>query len=39
MRSFLGVSRNGPIAALLGDMGWVPLTVVTKYHALDVGLN
>ena len=25
MRSFLGVSRNAPIAALLGDMGWLPL--------------
>ena len=34
MRSFLGVSRNAPIAALLGDMGWLPITTVTKISCI-----
>ena len=34
MRSFLGVSRNAPIAALLGDMGWLPITTITKISCI-----
>ena len=30
MSSFLGASRNVPIAALIGDMGWLPITTITK---------
>ena len=36
MRSFLGVSRNAPIAALLGDMGWLPITTITKIFLLKL---
>ena len=39
MRSFLGVSRNAPIAALLGDMGWLPITTITKISCIDFGLG
>ena len=35
MRSFLGVSRNAPIAALLGDMGWLPITTITKISCIE----
>ena len=34
MRSFLGVSRNALIAALLGDMGWLPITTITKISCI-----
>ena len=34
MRSFLSVSRNAPIAALLGDMGWLPITTITKISCI-----
>ena len=34
MRSFLGVSRNVPIAALLGDMGWLPITTIIKISCI-----
>ena len=30
MRSFLGLGRNAPIAALLGDMGWYPMSIITQ---------
>ena len=30
MRSFIGVGRNAPISALLGDMGWLPMHALTK---------
>ena len=30
MGSFLGVGRNAPIAALLGDMGWYPMSIITQ---------
>ena len=30
MRSFIGVGRNAPISALLGDMGWPPISASTK---------
>ena len=30
MRSFLGASRNALNAALLGDMGWLPIATITK---------
>ena len=34
MRSFLGVGRNAPIAALLGDMGWLPIRTITKISCI-----
>ena len=34
MRSFLGVGRNAPIAALIGDMGWLPIATVTKIDCI-----
>ncbi len=30
MRSFLGVVRNAPIVTLIGDMGWAPISIITK---------
>ena len=30
MRSFLGVGRNAPIVTLIGDMGWAPISIITK---------
>ena len=33
-RSFLGVSRNALIAVLLGDMGWLPITTITKISCI-----
>ena len=30
MRSCLGLDRNAPIAALLGDMGWYPMSIITQ---------
>ena len=30
MRSFLGLGRNAPYSALIGDTGWQPLSVTTK---------
>ena len=33
MRYFLGVGKNFPIAALYGDMGWIPVWIT---HALTV---
>ena len=34
MRSFLGVGRNAPIVALLGDLGWLPITTITKISCI-----
>ena len=34
MRSFLGVGRNAPISALLGDMGWLPIPTLTKISCI-----
>ena len=34
MRSFLGVGRNVPIVALLGDLGWLPITTITKISCI-----
>ena len=34
MRNFLGVGRNAPIAALLGEMGWLPIAVLTKISCI-----
>ena len=31
MRNILGVGRNAQIATLLGDMRWVPISIVTKF--------
>ena len=31
---FLGVVRNAPIAALIGDMGWLPIETVTKINSI-----
>ena len=41
MRSFLGVGRNAPIAALLGVMGWLPITTITKISCVGfwIGLS
>ena len=46
MRSFLGVGRNAPIAALIGDMRWLPITKIncTRYwfrlsNMADIRLN
>ena len=33
MRYFLGVAKNFPIAALYGDMGWIPVWIT---HAFTV---
>ena len=35
MRSFLGVGRNAPIVALLGDLGWLPITTITKISCIE----
>ena len=35
MRSFLGLGRNAPISALIGDMGWQPLSVTTKLSCVS----
>ena len=37
MRSFVGVGRQAPVAALLDDMGWVPMSIIQKCQALDFG--
>ena len=34
MRSFLCVGRNAPIVALLGDLGWLPITTITKISCI-----
>ena len=39
MRSFLGVGRKAPIAILLGDMGWVPMLIITKMSSIRVWLR
>ena len=39
MRSFLGVSRNAPIASLLGDMGWIPISTITKISCIRYWLR
>ena len=38
-RSFLGVGRNAPIAALIGDMGWLPIATVTKINCIRFWLR
>ena len=39
MRSFLGVGRNAPIAALLGEMGWLPIAVLAKISCIRFWLR
>ena len=39
MRSFLGVGRNAPIAALLGEMGWLPIAVLTIISSIRFWLR
>ena len=39
MRSFLGVGRNVTIVALLGDMGWVPISIMTKLSCIRFWLK
>ena len=39
MRSFLGVGRNAPIAALSGEMGWLPIAVLTKISCIRFWLR
>ena len=34
MRSFLGVGRNAPIFTLIRDMGWVPISIITKLSCI-----
>ena len=34
MRSCLCVSSNAPIAAFLGDIGWLPITTITKISCI-----
>ena len=34
MRSFLGVGRNAPNEALLGDLGWLPITTIIKISCI-----
>ena len=39
MRSFLGVGRNAPIVTLLGDMEWVPMSIITKLSSITFWLR
>ena len=39
MRSFMGVGRNAPIAALIGDMGWLPIATITKINSIRFWLR
>ena len=39
MRSFLGVGRNAPISSLLGDMGWLPISTITKLSCIKFWLR
>ena len=34
MRSSLGVGRNARVVALLGDLGWLPITTITKISCI-----
>ena len=34
MKRFLGVGRNGPTVALIGDMGCLPIATVTKLNCI-----
>ena len=34
MRYFLGVGKNFPIAALYGDMGWIPVWITHAFTVL-----
>ena len=39
MRSFLGVGRNAPIVTLIGDMGWAPISIITKLSCIRFWLR
>ena len=39
MRSFLGVGRHAPIVLLLGDIGWVPISLITKFSCIRFWLR
>ena len=34
MRYFLGVGKNFPIAAIYGDMGWIPVWITNAYNVI-----
>ena len=34
MKRFLGVGRNAQIVTLIGDMGWVPISIITKLSGI-----
>ena len=34
MQYFLGVGKNIPIAAIYGDMGWIPVWITNAYNVI-----